>query len=350
MNLRQAYDGWAQQQQNRALYVKTRDAFRKAWFMLETNKPCSYYTRQILGEALAQTRVVESMKVSAASVMCHVLTWANFAEPKFNPKPDFTYSDLMEYTKGPLADPAKIGQTDPVADLPCKAMAEEAEAERKAEAEQEQAQEDAQPLPAPVGEGQGVGSVSSPDIDNQSESNLNETNMSEQKKKHRGREPRPVVRISADSLLVKETFESVAAASRAAGIKDVCKAIRNLQKGGDSYWAYAEKADETIQAIRDKQAAPKQAPKKASKQGKTAPKQPKPLHGKQAEEALRKTLGEEIEQFNRETAKPKPTTSPKPSAAQQALAVFSDDDLLAELDRRGWEGELKRTQVVSIGK
>jgi len=37
------------------------------------------------------------------------------------------------------------------------------------------------------------------------------------------------------------------------------------------------------------------------------------------------------------------------SAAQQALAVFSDDELLDELDRRGWQGDLRRTQVVTIG-
>ena len=89
-------------QENRELYVKTRDAFRKAWFSLPTNKPCSYYTRDVLGEALAASREIESNKVKAASVMVHVLDFANWAEPKFNPKPDFTWQDLMEYTKGPL--------------------------------------------------------------------------------------------------------------------------------------------------------------------------------------------------------------------------------------------------------
>ena len=38
-----------------------------------------------------------------------------------------------------------------------------------------------------------------------------------------------------------------------------------------------------------------------------------------------------------------------PSAAEKALAVFTDDELLEELDRRGWEGELSRRQVVTIG-
>ena len=38
------------------------------------------------------------------------------------------------------------------------------------------------------------------------------------------------------------------------------------------------------------------------------------------------------------------------TAAAAALEVFTDDELLEELDRRGWQGELRRTQVVSIGK
>ena len=110
MNLDKAYKEWQDLSQNRELYVKTREAFRKAWFTLPTNKPCSYYTKQILGEALAATREVESVKTNAASVMVHVLTFANFAEPKLNPKPDFTFHDLMEYTRGPLADPGKTGR------------------------------------------------------------------------------------------------------------------------------------------------------------------------------------------------------------------------------------------------
>ena len=108
MNLSQAYQGWQQMQENRELYKKTREAFRKAWFTLPTNKPCSYYTKEVLGTALAETRVIESDKAKAASVMVHVLTFAHWAEPKFNPEPDFEYSDLMEYTKGPLADPSRI--------------------------------------------------------------------------------------------------------------------------------------------------------------------------------------------------------------------------------------------------
>ena len=39
----------------------------------------------------------------------------------------------------------------------------------------------------------------------------------------------------------------------------------------------------------------------------------------------------------------------KRSAAQAALDVFTDDELFAELDRRGWFGYFSRTEIVTIG-
>ena len=81
MNLGQAYQGWQQMQENRELYRNTREAFRKAWFTLPTNKPCSYYTKEVLGKALAETREIESNKAKAASVMIHVLTFAKRTTP-----------------------------------------------------------------------------------------------------------------------------------------------------------------------------------------------------------------------------------------------------------------------------
>ena len=204
MNLKETYQGWQQMQENRELYAKTREAFRKAWFTLPTNKPCSYYTKEVLGEALAATREVESNKAKAASVICHVLTFANWAEPDYNPKPDFSYHDLMEYTKGPLANPEKIASNK--------------------EPESEDTDDSRDPLAG---------------IDF-SDGTKTEEDMKE--KKQRG-------------------------------------------------------------------------------------KQPKPEEKKQTKKMREKKI-----------------------AANDALEVFTDDELLEELDRRGWTGELRRMQVVSIGE
>ena len=39
----------------------------------------------------------------------------------------------------------------------------------------------------------------------------------------------------------------------------------------------------------------------------------------------------------------------RPSVAQQALAVFTDQELFDELDRRGWHGCFSKTEVITIG-
>ena len=44
MTLQEAYQKWQEQEQNRKLFTKTREAFRKVWFQLPTNKPCEFYT------------------------------------------------------------------------------------------------------------------------------------------------------------------------------------------------------------------------------------------------------------------------------------------------------------------
>lgn len=339
MNLSQAYLGWQQQSENRKLYVNTRDAFRKAWFTLPTNKPCSYYTKEILGEALAATREIESNKTKAASVMIHVLTFANFAEPKFNPKPDFTYHDLMEYTKGPLADPDIVKpqekpsclddlddtdlDIDPVTALP---------RQRK---EQE-----------------------SPDEPNETKP---EKDMEPKEKKPRGKEPKPVAQIDPKTLNVVKVWSSRSDAERQLGAHNIDRCVKLLRKSADFYWCDADQADNFKERLKAKTKAAaektltrvkvktKVAKKPKTKTAKLESKNTKSLVDKFAEEQ------QAFEQLKREgklsVASSSPTEDLQPhNAAADALKVFTDEELLAELDRRGFEGELTRVQRFAIGR
>ena len=369
MNLAQAYSGWQQQSQNRTLYAKTREAFRKAWFELPTNKPCSYYTKEVLGEALAKTREIESNKAKAASVMIHVLTFANWAEPKYNPKPDFTIDDLMEYTKGPLADPEKIKPAvkpsclddmeddtdldiDPVTALPRKAMAQESVDTIKVREHMEVPELDIEHIetdtvPEPCDEhGNALPDDDSRDplagIDFNEETKTEEDMKT---KKPKGRQPKPIVQIDPDSLQVIKEWPSMAEATKELGLCHVEVAISKLRKAGGFYWSLAEDADTFKERFEEKQ---RQADERQKQQAE-----------KMREKKTLKTV-----------IKPSPavqvanTPDPTPSsvthhqsqeeqprnAANDALESFTDDELLEELDRRGWEGELRRTQVVTIGK
>lgn len=300
MNLGQAYQAWQQQSQNRELYLKTREAFRKAWFTLPTNKPCSYYTKEVLGTALAETRVIESFKANAASVMIHVLTFANFAEPKYNPLPDFTFEDLMEYTKGPLADPNKIAvkreQDDDINDLdidPITAMPRSSGIEEPTE--------DAVPVPSCSHEG---------DTPTTTDETKTENDM--EQKRPRGKQPRKVCQIDAKTLQVIRTYDSCSSGCKAAGVKNLDRAIKLLQKAGGYYWQYPEDVPTFAERLKQKQ----------------------------------QTAARVDEVPVSAIADPEPASV---GIITYDLTNFSDQELFAELERRGYQGELQVIKKVTIG-
>ena len=344
MNLGQAYEGWQQQTQNRTLYARTKEAFRKAWFTLPTNEPCSYYTREVLGRALAETRVIESFKAQAASVMIHVLNFANWAEPKFNPKPDFTMDDLMEYTKGPLADPNKIKpeekpsclddyeddndlDVDPVTAMPRRAMEKEEQKEKPA-----QESDSRDPLA-------GVSFEDKPE---------DETDMEQNDKKPRGRTPRPVAQISPETMEVVKIWPSITDAERETGACNLDRAVSLLRRSADYYWSNPDDAATFKQRLEEKQ---RQMTERQKEQAERMRKKIKPK-AKAEKTAVKPSPAVKVSV----TQDPTPPTvtqrqyeQPINDTASITLDGFTDDELMDELDRRGWQGELTRTQIVTIG-
>lgn len=345
MNLGQAYQGWQQMEENRELYIKTREAFRKAWFQLPTNKPCSYYTKEVLGNALAATYVIESFKAKAASVMIHVLNFANWAEPKFNPKPDFTFEDLMEYTKGSkrevepapesdekeyLLDAIKIREKAVMTDLK---IEEVATFEPMTPCDEHGNPIEGSPsIIISVPESIEVSDDSSEDPcagisfddDNNEEETKTEMNMEEKKK--RGKQPKPVAQIDATTYQVIKVWPSMTEAEAELGIYHIAVAISKLRKAGGSYWSLPADADTFKERLDEKmrQTGERQKPTKPAT----------------------KKVDQRVADLGQVAL---PSKGEERNAVKDALAVFSDDELMEELDRRGWEGELSRRQIVTIG-
>lgn len=344
MNLGQAYQGWQQMEENRELYIKTRDAFRKAWFQLPKNKPCSYYTKEVLGNALAATYVIESFKAKAASVMIHVLNFANWAEPKFNPKPDFTFEDLMEYTKGPKREVAPAPESDEKEDLLDaikireKAVMTDIKIEKVATFEpMTPCDEHGNPIEGspsiiiPVPESIEVSDDSSEDPcagisfdDDNNEETKTEMNMEEKKK--RGKQPKPVAQIDATTYQVIKVWPSMTEAEAELGIYHIAVAISKLRKAGGFYWSLPADADTFKERLDEKmcQTGERQKPTKPAT----------------------KKVDQRVADLGQVAL---PSKGEERNAVKDALAVFSDDELMEELDRRGWEGELSRRQIVTIG-
>ena len=371
MNLGQAYQAWQQQSQNRELYLKTREAFRKAWFTLPTNKPCSYYTKEVLGTALAETRVIQSFKARAASVMIHVLTFANFAEPKYNPLPDFTFEDLMEYTKGPLADPNKIAvkreQDDDINDLdidPITALPRSSGIEEPTE--------DAVPVP------------SASALDDATTTDETKTENDMEQKRPRGKQPRKVCQIDAKTLEVIHTYDSCSSGCKTAGVKNLDRAIKLLQKAGGYYWQYPEDVPTFAERLKKKQ-EDMIAQKTAIASVDATPyfdervtpkfkvgdhvwaKQPEELHGRtgyvKAVDTARKmyevsygadlflVAEKDLELVNEDTYNGTAETLEYFTKIKKSLSLsdFTDQELLDELDLRGYQGELQVIRKVTLG-
>lgn len=346
MNLAQAYSGWQQQSQNRELYVKTKEAFRKAWFALPTNKPCSYYTKEVLGEALAATREVHSNKAKAASVMIHVLTFANWAEPKFNPKPDFTIDDLMEYTKGPLADPDKIGGKNKPTEKPSCLD----DMEDDTDLDINRIETDTVPEPCDEHDNELPDDDSRDPLAGIDFNEETKTQEDMKTKKPKGRQPKPIVQIDPDSLQVIKEWPSMSDATKELGLCHVEVAISKLRKAGGFYWSLAADADTFKARFEEKQ---RQADERQKQQAE------KMREKKAAKTESEKTVikpSPTVQGVNTPDPTPSSVTQHQPedeqlhNAANDALELFTDDELLEELDHRGWEGELRRTLVVTIGK
>lgn len=366
MNLQQAYQGWQQQSQNSELYKKTRDAFRKAWFQLPTNKPCSYYTKEVLGEALAATREIESVKAKAASVMIHVLTFANFAEPDDNPKPDFSFGDLMEYTKGPLADPKKVASKreqddddengndlnfDPVTAMPRRAMEQEREQEsvdtiklrEKFKETEIKVRNLTDAIMNAPQDGHGDDNSDDPCAgisfeDNNEEETKTEENMkTKEKKSVRGRAPRPVAQIDTETLEVVKVWPTMGEAERETGACNLDRVSKLLRKSAGFYWCNADEVDTFKERLNEK--LQKKGGRKKAKTKKTVVK-PTPF----AQTAAHRNPTPPAVTQNA------PPDEPVRNSAQDALEVFTDEELWQELERRGWQGEISCVKRITIGK
>lgn len=284
MNLKQAYQGWQQQSQNRELYVKTREAFRKAWFTL------------------------------------------------------LTYNDLMEYTKDPLADPDKIGKKqeeddtdlyiDPVTALPRRAMAQEALDAIKVREHVEMSELDLQRLetdtvPEPCDEHgnalpddsidplAGIDFSGRPNpydgcnnvkgfvtcINGSERAVITETKSKTEdmeQKKTRGKQPKPVAQLDAKTLQVIRVWPSRSEAERELGACNLDRAIARKRLSAGFFWCSPEDVDGF---------------------------QPNPMS---KPIKVKTTVSTAVPQ--------QPSAQKIRTAATAALTVFTDDELLKELD------------------
>ena len=323
MKLSEAYSQWQRQQACRPLYMRTREAFRKVWFALPTNKETGYYTLDVLGAALSAADAADSDKTNAASVMVHVLAYANTADPEHSPLPDFDYNAVLAASPPRLPMPsgntkADAGETTTVV-LPDSAVT---------------AGEENLPSPAP----------SSPAV-------------------RRGRAPKPYAQIDPVTFEVVKVWPTMAEAERATGAANLWRCAAKFTQSAGFFWSEAadagtfrQRLEEHGKGARRRRSVKTGQPAKRKSAAASAVKEPavkdtvhvaspQELEGPVFMPASEAAVHKITPDLTRGTS-----TVGGDTAASRALAVFSDDELLEELDRRGFEGELRKTYIYTLGK
>jgi hypothetical protein len=126
------------------------------------------------------------------------------------------------------------------------------------------------------------------------------------KRKPVGKPMRKVCKLDPKTLQVLATYDSVKEAAEAGGLKKLCGPLSKHHKGNGFYWCYAEE----VEAFK-----PAPPPGRAKTALKTAK--------QKFEEAITQTI-------------------------QDMLAKLSDDDLLTELRKRGWHGDISKTITATL--
>ena len=314
MTLKQAFTLWANAPRNVVLAAKSREAVQRVLMKKWNDIDLEQITPAFAERIFSQSSEPKEMKIKAASILVYLLQWGGDNGHCQRPTFDYTIAN---------ADAQPVNHGD------CPTDSSEAEIEGTVPCDSHRTDE-------------GETSLTT----EQTNDKPQEEKSMEQEKKPRGKQARQICQIDPESLQVIKTYDSCQQGCKAAGVKNIDRAIKKLQRAGGYYWAYHETVDDARQRILAKMNA-----KNNPEELQPAERKPKPAKPKQE---VSPSTGDET-RSGQSPCSPSATThtgdSPRVShpAAADALAVFSDDELLEELDRRGWEGELSRRQVVTIG-
>lgn len=324
MKLDDAYNAWGNMSENRELAQKTKKIFHNIWWLIPTNKPCNYYTLEVLGRALVQANGAHSDKVSAASVMCHVLNYAHNVDPEGNNKPSFSFSDIVNYTGEKENEMTEMTGDGSLASDGGMA------AEKAAKAAIKREKNDA-----------GIGS-----------------SEREQTRRDNGK---AVVQLDPDTLKPVKVWPSCFAAQKEMGIKNVQRAIGRHGISGGFYWCRPgdEEGFKPLEKRGRKKGGKYTKAKSTTHRLTPITEEPKPLtkeqkelHRKVFDGPERQPTDEQQEQLKEaEVAVAEARRDFEEQIAEhvdQVLQKCTDDELIAELRRREWHGTVHITRTIEL--
>ena len=323
MTLKEAYEQWGNLKERQTLYIKTRNAFMQVWKKLDFSIPCKEVTLAVLREALAKRGPVYAEdKARAASVMVHVLTFAHQEQPQECPMPRFDYSALLKDAETmPL--PAEKEQKERKA---LKLERKEPKLERKVLKSEQN---------TPVMEQRKQTRVT-PKIPYQGERDT--------LGRSKNRAKRKVAQIDPSTLKIVRVWESMGAAEHVLGIKNISRAIDKKRLAGGFYWCDEKDAAtfEPREDMRGRKSGTAEEPagaeteplpteQKASKDDEDVANAPE---AEDIADAVERDIDDFIGGFGHGAVQPGKT------AVAPTLSEFTDKELIDEVQRRGWKGDV----------
>lgn len=237
MTLKQAFTIWAYSPGNTVLAAKSREAVQRVLMKKWNDIGLEQFTEQFCRRIFYQSTESLELKVKAASILVYVLQWGS--DNGHCQRPTFTLAIAREEHE--RAEKDKAQQSEGIvlptlaemkgesvympADEPTVRVKPEALARRKAELKARKSE--------------------------------TKTEEDMEQKKTRGKQARKICQIDAETLQVIKTYDSCSEGCRAAGVKNIDRAIKRLQLAGGYYWQYPEDVPTFADRLAAKRAASK---------------------------------------------------------------------------------------------
>lgn len=313
MTLKEAYEQWGKLKERQTLYIKTRNAFMQVWKKLDFSIPCKEVTLAMLREALAKRGPVYAEdKARAASVMVHVLTFAHQEQPQECPMPRFDYGALLK----------------------------DAETERKVLKIERKLPENVQKLPKVE--------QKLPDMEQRKQTRVTPKKPYQGERdtlgRSKNRAKRKVAQIDPSTLEVVKVWDSMGAAEKELGIRNVTRAIDKKRIAGGFYWCDEKDAAtfEPRESMRGRKSGTAGKPAGAA----TEPLPTEQMASKDDEDVANAPEAEDIANAMERGIENfiggfgHGAVQPGKTAVAPTLSEFTDKELIDEVQKRGWKGDV----------
>lgn len=285
----------------------------QVWKKLDFSIPCKEVTLAVLREALEKRGPVYAEdKARAASVMVHVLTFAHQEQPQECPMPRFDYGALLK----------------------------DAETERKVLKIERKLPENVQKLPKVE--------QKLPDMEQRKQTRVTPKKPYQGERdtlgRSKNRAKRKVAQIDPSTLEVVKVWDSMGAAEKELGIRNVTRAIDKKRIAGGFYWCDEKDAAtfEPRESMRGRKSGtagkpagtatePLPTEQKASKDDEDVANAPE---AEDIANAVERGIEDFIGGFGHGAVQPGKT------AVAPTLSEFTDKELIDEVQRRGWKGDV----------